>query len=176
MALNNIAKSFSGMVFGFLKFSHKFNVVMRNCVYAMLFFDFLYLAMPLLVQLMIMVKVLFAKQIISPESIAVYQSAKEAIFSEKMLSAHSDILLNLHLYIFGTYAFNNSSRFAIQGLVAMACTRAGVDPTPALKIISASDSPDEGKPAETVPVSVPVNYPETAEAVNQPVGETNVHN
>ena len=131
----------------FFATSSVFDVVVKNCVYAILFFDFLYIGTPMLFSMAVFLKVVIGGVIVAPEAIGSYKAVKDAILSEVMIKSQVSVILDLHLYILGAFLFKKLGKYGTQGFVAFACARAGSDPEKALKALKLND--DDKLPENT---------------------------
>jgi len=119
----------------FFKNQNQFDVIMRQCIYFLLFMDFLLLVFP------------FVNTDNSFTSITIDTPSIE-IFSQIVI-----VLKDLHLYILGSYTFKKIGKYAVQGVVAIACARAGTDPTKSLEALN-----QEHSPSDTIVKEAPKEY------------------
>jgi hypothetical protein len=110
----------------FFKKENEFDVLMRQCIYFLLFMDFLLLVFP------------FVNTDKSYTGITIDTPSIE-VFKQIVI-----VLKDLHLYILGSYTCKKIGKYAVQGVVALACARAGTDPTKSLEAINQEHSVSNG--------------------------------
>lgn len=116
-----------------------FDVVIKNCVYAVVLFDFLYIGVPMLFIMTVFVKIIIGSAVISAEAAASYKAIKDAILSDVMIQSQQRIIIDLHIYVLGAFLFKKLGKYGTQGIVAFACARAGSDPEKALQALKNND-------------------------------------